>query len=48
MKTFAENLCVDTVLESSRTSKYAAVLSSESPTTSLAEANFERGLLKKV
>jgi len=45
--TFAETRVNSLLLESSRTSKYAAVLRSESPTTSLAETSFERGLLLK-
>ncbi len=44
--TSAGNLCVDPVLESSRTLEYAAVLCSVSPTNSLAEANYARSLMK--
>ncbi|WP_410521346.1 hypothetical protein [Candidatus Tisiphia endosymbiont of Myopa tessellatipennis] len=43
--TSAGNLCVGTVLESSRTFEYAAVLRSGPPTNSLAEANSARGLI---
>ncbi|WP_425361074.1 type II toxin-antitoxin system RelE/ParE family toxin [Candidatus Tisiphia endosymbiont of Stenodema calcarata] len=45
--TSAGNLCVGAVLESSRTFEYAAVLRSDPPTNSLAEANSARGLIKK-
>jgi hypothetical protein len=43
--TSAGNLCVIPVLKSSRTLEYAAVFRSVSPTNSLTEANFARGLL---
>ncbi|WP_410521686.1 diaminopimelate epimerase [Candidatus Tisiphia endosymbiont of Oplodontha viridula] len=43
--TSAGNLCVDPVLESSRTLEYAPVLRSVSPTNSSAEANPARGLI---
>ncbi|WP_410520790.1 hypothetical protein [Candidatus Tisiphia endosymbiont of Dascillus cervinus] len=45
--TSAGNLCVGTVLESSRTFEYAAVLRSGPPINSLAEANSAIGLIKK-
>ncbi len=43
--TFAGTRVNSLLLESSHTSMYAAVLRSESPTTSLTQAIFERGLL---
>ncbi|WP_342278430.1 cation:proton antiporter subunit C [Candidatus Tisiphia endosymbiont of Myopa tessellatipennis] len=43
--TSAGNLCVDPVLESSRTFEYAPVLRSVSPTNSSAEANYARSLI---
>ncbi len=43
--TFAGNLCVDPVLESSRTFEYAAGRGSVSPTNSSAKANSAGSLL---